>query len=183
LQTLKNYRENNLALAREVAVGGLFGDTEAAYPLTLLFRAMSLQDYPSASGVQTLQQSIASLAAQIPEEENEYEGSPAQQGLAGLLTGSSLETIAMQSIEKRRDISFFDDGALVLDAEKFAFLLRRDERTDEVDSSMVEIYIDNGSMKLANFRVQGGFTWFLLDPRIWGPLSSKLNEILEAGAE
>jgi hypothetical protein len=183
LPELKSYRESNPAFVREVAVDGLFGDTESAHPLTLLFRAMLLPDYPNASGIQTLQQGIANLAGQIPEEESEYEGSPAQQGLAGLLTESSIRTLGKQSIEKRRDISFFDDGALVIDADKFIFLLRSDERTGEVDTSMAQIYNDSGTIKLANFRVQGGVTRFLLDPRIWGPLSAGLNEVLGSATE
>lgn len=183
LPELKSYRERDPAYIREVEVKGLYGDTVGENPLTILFRAMLLSDYPRASEIQALQQKIAILAGQIPQEESEYEGSKAQQELAGLLTQSSIEMLEKQSIDKRRDISFFSDGALLIDADAFTFLFRRDKRTGEVDTSMAEIYNDSGKLKLANFRVQGGFTELFYEPSIWEALSAQLNAVLASATE
>lgn len=178
VEALKTYRKSNPAYARQVDVQGLFGETGNNYPLTLLFRAMKIEHYPGAAAVRTLQQNIESLAAQIPEQEAQYEGSAAQLGFENLLTESSLRLLRKQSIDKRRDIAFFGDAALVLDCGKFSFLMRRDERTEAIDKALVQIFDDNGTLKLANFRAQRAFTKFLYDPRVWGPLSSALSEIL-----
>lgn len=171
-------RESNPELNYELSIHKLFGGEGDSFPLILKFRGAKSGQLDKFDRLKGRKQDIVAEVKLRTDRAKSAGGPVDEGGLAKFLTPESLEMYKKQGSATQMQAPFVADTAFVIDAGEVLFVFGRDPQSGTLSKRVTTFQEKQGELLLANYAKDTLLKNFLIDDRIWKPLSEKMEQAL-----